>query len=51
MFPRPRGGGFAGAFGVHGRRDLNHRVEAWRWSEGGREGWEEELRVDEGVAI
>jgi tRNA-specific adenosine deaminase 3 len=51
VFPRPRGGGFEGAFGVHGRRDLNHRFEAWRWSEGGMEGWEEELRVDEGVAI
>lgn len=31
VFPRPRAGGFEGSFGVHSRRDLNHRFDAWRW--------------------
>ncbi|BEJ02176.1 hypothetical protein CcaverHIS631_0608580 [Cutaneotrichosporon cavernicola] len=32
VFPRPRAGGFEGSFGVHSRRDLNHRFDAWRWT-------------------
>lgn len=31
VFPRARAGGFEGSFGVHSRRDLNHRFDAWRW--------------------
>lgn len=32
VFPRSRAGGFEGSFGVHSRRDLNHRFDAWRWT-------------------
>lgn len=31
VVPRPRAGGFEGSYGVHSRRDLNHRFDAWRW--------------------
>lgn len=50
VFSRRKGGGFEGAFGVHGRKDLNHRFEVWRWR-GELGGLDEELRVREGIAI
>ncbi|WWD18013.1 hypothetical protein CI109_102460 [Kwoniella shandongensis] len=36
VFPRKNGGGFentkeGGGFGIHARRDLNHRFEVWKW--------------------
>lgn len=31
IIPRKRGGGFESKMGVHGRKDLNHRFEAWKW--------------------
>ena len=51
VFPRRRGGGFEGAFGVHARKDLNHRFEVWRWKGEVSEDLKRELEVDEGVAI
>lgn len=53
VLPRKRGGGFESAFGVHGRRDLNHRYDVWRWSgaEGEVERLREELHVDDALAL
>ena len=51
VFSRRRGGGFEGPIGVHGRRDLNHRFEVWRWRGEGSDGWEREFEVDEGLAL
>lgn len=31
LFPRKRAGGFEGSYGVHSRRDLNHRFDAWQY--------------------
>lgn len=31
VYPRKRAGGFESSYGVHSRRDLNHRFDAWRW--------------------
>ena len=51
VISRPRGGGFEGAFGVHGKKDLNHRFDVWRWKGHLDGGWQEDLRVEDGVAI
>lgn len=31
IYPRKRSGGLEGSYGVHSRRDLNHRFDAWQW--------------------
>lgn len=31
VFPSGRSGGFEGEFGLHSRKDLNHRFEVWKW--------------------
>ena len=33
IFPRKEGGGgFESCLGIHGRKDLNHRFEVWKWT-------------------
>lgn len=49
IYPRPRAGGFEGSFGVHSRRDLNHRFDAWRWC--GDLAGAEELAIADDVEI
>jgi tRNA-specific adenosine deaminase 3 len=51
VFPRKRGGGFESAFGVHGRKDLNHRYDVWRYTGGLNRELEEALRIDEEIAL
>jgi tRNA-specific adenosine deaminase 3 len=53
IFPRKRAGGFESAFGVHGRKDLNHRFDAWRYvgKEGEVAAWKEELEIPEDLAL
>lgn len=53
LFPsRDRqGGAFEGEFGVHGRKDLNHRFEVWKWVEGVSDEVAEALRVDDGIEV
>lgn len=31
VFPSGKSGGFEGEFGLHSRKDLNHRFEVWKW--------------------
>lgn len=51
LYKSKRGGGFESAFGVHGRRDLNHRFEVWRYEGEEVEGWREELAVGDEYAL
>ena len=51
VFPSKRGGGFESAFGVHGRKDLNHRFEVWRYEGKEVERWREELKVGDEYAL
>lgn len=56
VFPRRRAGGFEGSFGVHSRRDLNHRFDAWRWCGdladlAGMNADADEFAIDDGVEI
>lgn len=52
VFPSGRSGGFEGEFGLHSRKDLNHRFEVWKWKDVDLS--EEQraiLRIDEGIEI
>jgi tRNA-specific adenosine deaminase 3 len=51
LFASKRGGGFESAFGVHGRKDLNHRFEVWRYEGQEVEAWRDELRVGDEYAL
>ena len=51
IFPRKRGGGFEGGLGIHGRKDLNHRFEVWRWDGKIDEEVKRQLTVDDSVAV
>lgn len=33
VFPTGKSGGFEGEFGLHSRKDLNHRFEVWKWKQ------------------
>ncbi|KAK8865804.1 hypothetical protein IAR55_000951 [Kwoniella newhampshirensis] len=54
VFPRQNGGGFevdGGGFGIHARRDLNHRFEVWRWDGPVEEHVREELEIQEDLQL
>ena len=51
VFPRKKGGGFGSAFGVHGRKDLNHRYDVWRYQGALLAGVEEALRIEDDIAL
>ncbi|WVQ70994.1 hypothetical protein IAR50_000519 [Cryptococcus sp. DSM 104548] len=48
VFGQRRGGGFeiGNGFGIHARRDLNHRYEVWRWDGHVDEAVRAELEID-----
>lgn len=52
IFPSGRSGGFEGEFGLHSRKDLNHRFEVWKWKNVDLTDEQRELlRIDEGVEV
>lgn len=52
IFPSGRSGGFEGEFGLHSRKDLNHRFEVWKWKNVDISDEERELlRIDEGIEV
>jgi len=63
IFPAKKGGGFGcthegngegderKGLGVHGRKDLNHRFEVWRWTGEIDEGLKEKLRIGGDIAV
>lgn len=53
IIPRKGAGGFESAFGVHGRKDLNHRFEVWKYMgvEGEVSALTEELAIQEDTAL
>ena len=51
IFPRKRGGGFEGGLGIHGRKDLNHRFEVWRWDGVIEQSIRDQLDIDQGIVI
>ncbi|ORY28999.1 hypothetical protein BCR39DRAFT_533511 [Naematelia encephala] len=56
VFPAKRGGGFevtedGGGFGVHARKDLNHRFEVWRWEGHVDERVRELLDIDDDLEV
>lgn len=50
VYKSENGGGFESGFGVHGRRDLNHRFDVWKWV-GGVEERFRGLQVGDGVEV
>nr|XP_018267059.1 uncharacterized protein I303_01042 [Kwoniella dejecticola CBS 10117]OBR89217.1 hypothetical protein I303_01042 [Kwoniella dejecticola CBS 10117] len=52
IFPRKKGGGFNGSeLGIHARKDLNHRFEAWRYDGHIEEETRRALDVEEDLQI
>ena len=51
VYPMGPGGGFEGTFGIHGRKDLNHRFEVWQWTGGLSDEVKASLTIEQGVAI
>ena len=51
VFPSKSGGGFESTFGIHGRKDLNHRFEVWRWEGQVDEEVRKALELDSTVAV
>lgn len=51
IFPAKRGGGFEGVMGIHGRKDLNHRYEVWKYTGSVDQTTREALVLDDGIAV
>nr|XP_019014852.1 uncharacterized protein I206_00939 [Kwoniella pini CBS 10737]OCF53633.1 hypothetical protein I206_00939 [Kwoniella pini CBS 10737] len=52
IFPRKKGGGFNGSeLGIHARKDLNHRFEAWRYDGIIEDDVRQQLEVEEEIQI
>lgn len=51
IFPAKMGGGFEGGMGIHGRKDLNHKYDVWKYDGNIDEGVRKSLELEDGVAV